>query len=27
MGQPTLTLPWKDLDGVIREEYRPDGGQ
>ncbi|HCO63918.1 MAG TPA: hypothetical protein DIT60_03895 [Alcanivorax sp.] len=27
MGQPTLTLPWKDLEGVIREEYRPDGGQ
>lgn len=27
MGQPTLTLPWKDLGGVIRDEYRPDGGQ
>jgi len=26
MGQPTLTLPWKDLEGVIREEYRPDDG-
>ncbi|HEX5678948.1 MAG TPA: DUF3298 domain-containing protein [Alcanivorax sp.] len=27
MGQPTLTLPWKDLEGVIREEYWPDSGQ
>jgi hypothetical protein len=25
MGQPTLTLPWEDLDGVIRAKYRPNG--
>ncbi len=27
MGQPVLQLPWKDLDGVIRETYLPDGAQ
>ncbi|MFP1681741.1 RsiV family protein [Alloalcanivorax sp. C16-1] len=23
MGQPELTVPWKDLEGVIRPRYRP----
>lgn len=24
MGQPELTIPWSDLDGVIRARYRPE---